>query len=132
MRGYLNSHPRLLSWAERVRPEIEKFVIAGPTLIGYVLGLLRYPPGSVAFETAFQSLVIFVAYLAALVIAQAFDSLFFSSMPIILAVVRSLLAFFYLLVTIRQYIEWRKGEPRIFPLVERVRERLNFLIGNAA
>jgi hypothetical protein len=131
-RQWLRSQPRLLSWVQRTLLEVEKFVIAGPTLIGFLPGLLRYQPGSVHFETGFQSLVFFVGYLAALIVLQIFDSLFFSNWPMVLALARSLLAIAYLAVTLRQVIEWRAGSPKILPAVRRVREWLRPVIGDAA
>jgi hypothetical protein len=131
-RQWLRSQPRLLSWVQRTLLAVEKFVIAGPTLIGFLPGLLRYQPGSVHFETGFQSLLFFVGYLAALIVLQIFDSLFFSNWPMVLALARSLLAIAYLAVTLRQVIEWRAGSPKILPAVRRVREWLRPVIGDAA
>ncbi len=129
---WVRSQPRLVAWAERILPELKKFVIGGPTLVGFILGIVRYAPGTVYFETAFQSLVIFLIYLLALTVAQAADSLFFSSWPLVLAFARSLLATAYLAITIRQFLQWRKGNPQILPLVGRIRERLHPLTGDAA
>lgn len=132
VRQWVRSQPRLLAWGERTLPELERFVIAGPTLVGFVLGLVRYQPGTVHFETGFQSLVIFLAYLAALTVLQMADSLLFSSWPIVLGVARSLLAVVYLAVTIRQFVQWRTGTPQIFPAVQHIRERLRPVTGDAA
>lgn len=132
VRQWLRSQPRLVAWAERTLPRVEKFFIAGPTLVGFVFGLVRYQPGTAHFETGFQSLVIFLAYLAGLTVLQVADSLFFGSWPIILGVARSLLAVVYLGVTIRQFMQWRTGVPQILPAVLRIRERLQSLIGDAA
>jgi hypothetical protein len=131
-RQWLRSQPRLLSWAERTLPEVEKFVIAGPTLFGFLPGILRYQPGTAHFETGFQSLIIFLAYLAALTVLQLADSLFFSSWPMVLGLARSLLAIAYLAVTLRQVIQWRTGSPQILPVVSRIREWLRPVIGDAA
>lgn len=116
---------------ERILPELEKFLIAGPMFVGFALGLVRYPPGSVAFETGFQSLVFFSAYLIALSMMQLLDSLFLSNWPLVLGVARSLLAAFYLALTIKQYVEWRNGAVQIYGSVKRLRERLRSLFGNA-
>ncbi|MCS6971605.1 MAG: hypothetical protein NZL89_01135, partial [Leptospiraceae bacterium] len=62
-RGLPQKFPQLAATWQKFRPELERFLIAGPTLIGYVLGLLRYPPGSVGFEIGFQSLVFFVGFI---------------------------------------------------------------------
>ncbi|MFZ5627850.1 MAG: hypothetical protein ACOY5B_01895 [Spirochaetota bacterium] len=128
---WLRSQPRLLAWGERAWPELEKFIIAGPTLLGFVLGLVRYQPATVHFETGFQSMVIFLAYLAGLTVLQAADSLLFSSWPVVLGVARSLLATVYLIFTLRQFMQWRTGHPHILPAVLRIREKLRAVTGNA-
>lgn len=129
---WLHSQPRLVAWARRILPKAEKFIIAGPTLLGFTLGLLRHQPGSVHFETGFQSLVFFVAYLAVLTVLQILDSLFFSRWPIVLGLARSLAAAAYWIITLRQVIEWRAGSPQILPVIARLRERLRPVIGDAA
>lgn len=129
---WVRSQPRLVAWAERILPRAEKVVIAGPTLVGFTLGLLRHQPGSVHFETGFQSLAFFLAYLAVLTVLQILDSLFFSSWPIVLGVARSLAAAFYLAITLRQVLQWRAGSPQILPVVARLRERLRPVTGDAA
>ena len=93
------AHFRQHAW-----PQVEKFLIAGPTLVGFLIGILKYPPRHAAFEVAFQSLVIFSGYVAALVAVQALDSLFFNSWPLFLGVSRSLLATGYLALTATQYL----------------------------
>lgn len=131
VRQYVSTRPGLVAWAKRTLPEVEKFIIAGPTLVGFVFGLVRYQPGSVHFETGFQSLVIFLVYLAALTVLQAAESLFFSGWPIITGVARSLLALLYLALTLRQFMQWRSAAPQILPAVLRLRERLPPLTGDA-
>ncbi len=42
---------------------IESTLIIGPFLIGWLLGLLRYPPSNIKFKLAFQSGFIFVIYM---------------------------------------------------------------------
>ncbi|GAB4433059.1 MAG: hypothetical protein OHK0011_16030 [Turneriella sp.] len=132
IRQWLRSQPRLMAWAERILPEVEKFVIAGPTLVGFLPGLVRYQPGTVHFETGFQSLIIFLAYLAALTVMQLADSLFFSSWPMVLGIARSLLATLYLSITLRQVLQWRHSSPQILPMVSRIREWLRPVTGDAA
>lgn len=126
------AHPRLVAWGEKTMPSLEKFLIAGPTLVGFALGLLRHSPGEVHFETGFQSLVFFVAYLAALTVVQTLDSLFFSSWPPLTGLVRSLLAVLYIALTMRQFVQWRTGAPVILPAVARLRVRLGPVIDDGA
>lgn len=128
----LISGPQYALLRERILPELEKFLIAGPMFVGFVLGLVRYQPRSVAFETAFQSLVLFSGYLAALAVVQGLDSLFFSAWPLVLGVARSLLAAGYLALTLKQYLEWRTGTVQIYGVVKRLRERLRPIIGDNA
>lgn len=115
----------------RLWPELEKFLIAGPTLIGFALGLLNYAPGQRHFEVGFQSLCIFAGYLLSLVIAQTLDSLFFSAWPMVLGIIRSVLALAYLGVTLKQYFEWRAHDVKVYATVAKVRARFSTLIGNA-
>lgn len=115
----------------RVWPELEKFLIAGPTLIGFALGLLNYAPGQKHFEVGFQSLCVFAGYLIALTVAQAADSLLFSSWPIVLGVIRSVLALAYLGVTLKQYFDWRSGNVKIYAAVQQIRRRCSAMIGDA-
>lgn len=131
LQAFAESHPGLVAWKDRLLPEAEKFLIAGPTLIGFVFGITRYQPGSVAFETGFQSLVFFLAYLAALTLVQLADSLFFNSWPMVLGISRSLLAALYLALTLRQYFEWRTGDPKILGPAARLRERARVFTGDA-
>lgn len=121
---------RALFLRNRVWPELEKFLIAGPTLLGFVPGILGYLPGSIRFEVAFQSLCIFVSYLGCLVFLQLIDSLFSSSVPVILAAMRSVLAAAYLILTMKQYLEWRTGNVNFYPAVQKIRSRLAKAIGH--
>lgn len=112
-------------------PEVVKFVIAGPTLIGFIVGLVRYAPGEQAFECGFQSLLIFLSYAGALTLVQAIDTLFFSSWPLVLGIARSLLAAGYIYLTMRQYLAWRKGNVTFYAPVQKLRDRLRAATGNA-
>lgn len=116
---------------DKVWPELEKFLIAGPTLIGFALGLLNYVPGQKYFEVGFQSLCIFAGYLVSLIIAQILDSLFFSPWPIVLGAIRSVLALVYLGVMFKQYFEWRSQDVKIYAAVQRIRTRFSAMIGDA-
>lgn len=131
LRALLLANPTLLSLQKNLWPQVVKFVIAGPTLIGFVVGLTRYAPGEQAFECGFQSLVFFLAYLASLTVAQSLDSLFFSGWPLILGIIRSLLAAAYLYVTVRQFIQWQKGNVTFYAPVQKLRDRLRTATGNA-
>lgn len=115
----------------KIWPELEKFLIAGPTFIGFALGLLNYAPGHNRFEVGFQSLCIIAGYLISLVIIQSLDSIFFSSWPIVLGIVRSVLALAYLGLTLKQYLEWRSGDVKIYSAVQKVRARFSAMIGDA-
>ncbi len=123
--------PAVVSFRQNVWPNLEKFLIAGPTLIGFIIGILKYPPRHVAFEVGFQSLVIFSGYIATLVFVQMLDSLFFSSWPLFLGVSRSLLATGYLALTFMQYLPWRSGNPRMFSFTERARIKFIRALGDA-
>lgn len=123
--------PAVVNFRENLWPHIEKFLIAGPTLIGFIIGILKYSPRHAAFEVGFQSLVIFTGYIAALVFAQMLDSLFFSAWPLFLGVSRSLLAIGYLTLTFMQYLPWRSGNPRMFSFAERARAKFNRALGDA-
>lgn len=123
--------PAVANFRQNVWPHVEKFLIAGPTLIGFIIGILKYPPRQAAFEAGFQSLVIFSGYIAALVFVQMLDSLFFSSWPLFLGVSRSLLAAGYLALTFTQYLPWRSGSPRMFSFTERARSKFNRALGDA-
>lgn len=114
-----------------VLPEVVKFVIAGPTLLGFVFGLTRYAPGEQAFECGFQSLVFFLTYVVALTVVQTIDTLFFSQWPLVLGLARSLLAVGYLYLTLRQYITWRAGRLEILRAVQKLRDHLRTATGNA-
>jgi hypothetical protein len=116
---------------EKIWPELEKFIIAGPTFVGFVLGVWKYSPGQRHFETAFQSLLVFAAYMAVLIFFQALDTLFLGAWPVILGIARSVLALLYLAITIKQYFEWRSGEVRIYGFTVKLRTRLNQKSGNA-
>lgn len=116
---------------EKIWPEIEKFLIAGPAFVGFIIGIWRYAPGSRHFETGFQSLVIFSGYMLAMIFLQTLDSLFFGSRPMVLGVGRSVLALVYLALTLKQYFEWRSGAVRIYGFTARFRGRLT-LTGDAA
>ncbi len=131
LRGRLSDNAQFVRLQKELWPEIVRFIIAGPTLIGFVVGLTRYAPGEQAFECGFQSLVFFLTYAAALTTAQALDSLFFSSWPLVLGITRSLLAAGYLYVTLRQYLTWRSGNVRFYAPVQRLRDRLRTATGNA-
>ncbi len=108
---------------EKIWPPLEKFLISGPTFIGFLLGLWRYEPTHEYFEVGFQSLVVFVLYLATLTFFQTVDSLFLDAFPIVLASIRSLLSAAYLAVTLKQFIEWRKGNVKIYTVVKNLRNR---------
>lgn len=123
--------PAVANFRQNVWPHVEKFLIAGPTLIGFIIGILKYPPRHAAFEAGFQSLVIFSGYIAALVFVQTLDSLFFSSWPLFLGVSRSLLAIVYLALTFMQYLPWRSGNPRMFSFTERARAKFIRALGDA-
>ncbi|HRP70437.1 MAG TPA: hypothetical protein PLY93_12970 [Turneriella sp.] len=112
---------------KNVWPTLEKFIIAGPLFVGFILGIWRYAPGSKQFEVAFQSLVFFVVYLSALIFFQLLDSIFFDSMPIILASIRSFLALAYIGVTLKQFFEWRHEKLQFYPLTQRLRSRISLL-----
>ncbi|AFM13560.1 hypothetical protein [Turneriella parva] len=131
LRTQIFANATFLRLQKTLWPEIVKFVIAGPTLIGFIVGLTRYAPGEQAFECGFQSLVFFVAYLASLTVAQGLDSLFFSSWPLVLGITRSLLAAAYLYATVRQFIEWQKGRVTFYAPVQKLRDRLRTATGNA-
>ncbi len=109
---------------DRIWPELEKFLIAGPALIGFIIGLWRYAPGTRHFETAFQSLVFFSGYMLGMILLQTLDSLFLSSRPMVLGIGRSLLALLYLGLTMKQYLESRSGEVRILGFTTKCRNRV--------
>ena len=109
----------------KVWPDLEKFLIAGPTFILFIIGLWRYKPGERHFETAFQSLVIFAGYMAAMIFLQTLDSLFFGSRPMILGVARSVLALAYLVLTLKQFLEWRSGDVRVYGFTTKLRSRVD-------
>jgi hypothetical protein len=109
---------------EKIWPELEKFLVAGPALIGFIIGLWRYAPGTRHFEAAFQSLIFFSCYILAIIFLQALDSMFLSSRPMVLGIGRSLLALLYLALTLKQYLELRSGEVRIFGFTAKCRNRL--------
>lgn len=123
--------PAVARFIDEFWPHIEKFLIAGPTLIGFIIGLLRYPPKHAAFEVAFQSLVIFTGYLTALLFVQALDTLFLSSFPLFLGISRSILATGYIALTLMQYLSWRTGTPRSYAFTDRMRLRLSRALGDA-
>lgn len=123
--------PAVTNFQQNIWPHIEKFLIAGPTLIGFIIGILKYPPRHAAFEVAFQSLVIFSGYILALVFVQTLDSLFFSGWPMVLGISRSLLAAAYVALTLMQYLPWRSGNPRMFSFTERARAKFNRALGDA-
>ena len=127
----LAAKPAVANFRQNIWPHIERFLIAGPTLVGFVVGILKYPPRHVAFEIGFQSLLIFTAYLAALVFVQTLDSLFFSGWPLVLGICRSLLAAGYLSLTLMQYLPWRSGNPRMFGFTHRARAKFTRALGNA-
>ena len=131
LQARLNANAHFVRLQKELWPEIVRFIIAGPTLIGFVVGLTRYAPGEQAFECGFQSLVFFLTYVVSLTIAQTLDSLFFSSWPLVLGITRSLLAAGYLYVTLRQYLAWRSGSVRFYAPVQRLRDRLRTATGNA-
>jgi|JI10StandDraft_1071094.scaffolds.fasta_scaffold35549_3 hypothetical protein len=112
-------------------PEVVKFVVAGPTLIGFIVGLTRYKPGEQAFECGFQSLLFFLAYAAALTLVQAVDTLFFTGWPLVLGIARSLLAAGYIYLALRQYLGWRNGSITFYAPVQKLRDRLRAATGNA-
>ncbi|MBS0617468.1 MAG: hypothetical protein JSR44_04725 [Spirochaetes bacterium] len=123
------ANPRLRYAQEIIWPQIEKFLIAGPVFVGYILGFYKYPPRHIAFEIAFQSFVIFSFYLTGVVAIEILDGLFFSVWPLVLGSVRSLLALFYIALTFKQYFEWRKGDPHIYGITKRLRTRLANALG---
>jgi len=125
------THEKVGFFRQNVWPGIEKFLIAGPTLVGFILGIWRYAPGQEAFETGFQSLIIFLIYITVFTFFQVLDSLFFGSWPIVLGAGKSLLALAYLVVTFRQYFEWRSGAPHFYALTKKCRSRLTQVTGNA-
>jgi len=113
-------------------PLIEKVLIAGPFLIGYVLGLVRYNPHEKHFEIGFQSFCFFVGYMGYLILVQTLDSLLFSSWPIVLGVLRSLGAIAYLTLTVRQVHEWLSGkEVTIYSRVSDLRSRAQKFVSHA-
>ncbi len=114
-----------------VWPGVVKFIIAGPTLLGFVVGLTRYAPGEQAFECGFQSLLFFLAYAVSLTAVQAVDTLFFSQWPLVLGIARSFLAAGYLYVTLRQYLGWRSGQLVVLRPVQKLRDQLRAATGNA-
>lgn len=113
------------------RPTMEKCIIAGPTFVGFALGILKYQPGEKHFEIGFQSLCIFCAYIVFLVAGQILDSLFFSSWPLILGIWRSCGALAYLVLTLKQCKEWLSGDVVIYRQVAQMRGRVQEFIGNA-
>jgi len=123
------ANPRFRYAQDIIWPQLEKFLIAGPVFVGYVLGFYKYPPRHLAFETAFQSLVIFSCYLAAVAAVEILDGLFFSPWPLVLGSLRSMLALLYIALTLKQYFEWRKGEPHIYGITTHLRTRLSSTLG---
>jgi hypothetical protein len=125
--GAVRSNPLVIKFW----PAIEKFLIAGPTLVGFLLGVLRYPPGHKYFEVGFQSFLIFAAYLMLMTLFQALDTFFFSGWPLVLGIGRSVLAVTYLALTLKQYFEIRTRDAQLYAYTHKVRSRLTQAIGNA-
>lgn len=115
-------------WQTKFWPPIEKFLIAGPTLVGFIWGLYRFDPKNAGFEVAFQSFVYFVLYVAYLTIIQTLDSLFFDSFPLFVGITRSLGAAIYIAITLAQYWSWRKGEVLRLKPVPRLKARLDVFL----
>lgn len=117
--------PAVSAWQTKFWPAIEKFLIAGPTLVGFIWGLYRFDPKEAGFEVAFQSFVYFVLYMAYLTVIQTLDSLFFDSTPFFVGFTRSLGAAIYIAITLAQYWKWRKGEVLRLKPVARLKARLD-------
>ena len=130
-RGIL-SHEFVNSWERKIAPELEMFLICGPTLIGFSVGLVKYAPRTIFFESGFHSGCFSIIYVVFLILLQVFDSFFFSSNPIVLPVMNSVAASIYIAVTIRNYLLLRRQKLFAFPFSARLRAGLDAFLASDA
>ena len=112
---------------KQLRPSFyyfESFLLVGPCLIGWIVGILCYPSTDTKFRLAFQSGVIFILYIglvtlnALLTIFNVFGYLQFSHYVI------SIIIAFYFSVSIILWISYLKQKSMIFSFFDRILDRL--------
>ena len=110
---------------EKKIPAIELALISGPTLVGWLIGILKYPKEDVRFRLAFQGGLIFIAYVVSILVNLIVAYLEISSIYKEYShYIHSILALAYLVVSIYIMIRSLMNDPPIEPLVDDLIEDL--------
>lgn len=110
--GYLHA----MKWYdEKAHKHVHNFLMAGPALIGWIYGLLRYAPHEKEFAVALRSLQIFLLYVAILAINSLLAFLDFFSYSRIEIYFESVAALAYLAVHAVFWLKYTKGEEMVLP-----------------
>lgn len=104
---------------------VELFVIAGPTLIGFIAGFWRYEPADERFTIAFQSFLFFLGYLALLTFNHFLSYLNFFSYANYVYYADSLFCIAYLAAGFWQYFKARNQAHETLPFTQKLYQKIN-------
>ncbi|MDH5719496.1 MAG: hypothetical protein OEZ13_02630 [Spirochaetia bacterium] len=111
--------------AKKIWPGFELFLISGPTLIGWVIGMVKYEYRDERFKISIQSFALFLIYIALLVLNQIIVFTNIANYKYYSLYADSFFCFLYLLLGLYFYIGARRKNPYLHGLIIRVLDRLN-------
>jgi len=102
----------------------EKFIITGPVLIGWILGILRHEPATAYFKLGIQSMMLFFIYLTTRFVLYLAHILI--DYPVFIHhYLESAAALAYLVICLRVFALFLKGEARVHHRVHTFVDRLS-------
>ena len=89
--------------------KLKLFLIIGPTLLFWVIGILKYPPDHKIFLFALQNAIIFLYYMILLTLSHSFFLLGISSDYQYTYYVDSLFSFWYMTTCLYIFVQFKRG-----------------------
>lgn len=102
-----SSHPFWVWVREKGNPALQDFLLTGPALIGFVVGIWREDVGSKRFLIAVQSMFLFCIYI--FLLALTHFTYLLTNCSQCAAFGDSILAFAYIAITLFLFIKLQKG-----------------------
>jgi len=107
-------------------PSLELFLITGPTLIGWVPGILKYEYYEERFKLGMQSMAVFLLYIAMLILNQIIVSMNIGEYKYYAFYIDSFFCLLYLITCFYLYKRAKIRNTYLHPFLFRVLDNLNY------
>lgn len=110
----------LQSWYEKNAQEhVHDLLLTGPSLLGWLYGVMKYEPDHANFSIALRSLQLFLMYIIFLSVNSFLSFADIFSYSKIEVYLESLAALFYIILHIFLYLNYKKGKTFALPLEQK-------------